>query len=357
MSPAVRRIAAAGAATLLVAGCTAPPGGTARSRDPAVDKVTYLSLPHSGGAEAFVYVAIERGYFRDAGLDVTVRSGLGTDPNLKDLSTGATQYAEVDLTAALLQYGQPDAVRDFAVVGAVEQRSSDGLLALTASGITGPRDLAGRTLGAPPGSVDQVLFPTYARLAGVDAGKVRWLAVTPDQQPQVLDSRQVDGITRRVTDRPAVQRAASGRDVVTLPYSDVLVDLFGNVVAVSRTTATDNPDQVRRFTGALLHGLADALDDPAVAGQVYARHLRGASAPLAAAQTRLMRPYVDRGPGLGRIDAERAARCIALLRSAGALKTALVPDDVIAFHLIPAAEPGEPVDSTALGPLKNHPAG
>src|SRR4051794_32718785 len=124
MPPAARGIAAAGVATLLVAaGCTAPAGGTARSPDRAVDKVTYLSLPDSAGTEAFVYVAIEKGYFRDAGLDVTVRSGLGTNPNLKDLSTGAAQYAEVDLTAALLQYGQPDAVRDFAVVGAIQQRS------------------------------------------------------------------------------------------------------------------------------------------------------------------------------------------------------------------------------------------
>ena len=96
--------AAAAASTLvLVAGCTS--GGDDSSEAPkALEKVTYLTGAGVQGREAYIYVASEKGYFRDAGLDVEVKPGNGTEQNLKLLQGGQADFATVDITAALIEY-------------------------------------------------------------------------------------------------------------------------------------------------------------------------------------------------------------------------------------------------------------
>jgi len=335
MSLPVRALAGA-TALLVAAGCsggrTAAEGSTTTR---PLEKVVYLSGFGLFGRESYVYAAIEKGYFREAGLEVEVKPGTGTNPNLKALAAGQVAYAAVDLTGAFIEYARAGGIRDFTVVGAVQQRSLTALMALAESGISTPRDLENRTIGAQPGSVNQVLFPTYARLAGIDARKVRWRAVGPQQQPQLLAAGQVDVITQFPVGKPGVERAAGGRAVVVLPYSDVITDLFGGAVAVSRSTARDNPDQVRRFMTALLRGLDDTIRDPEEAGRIYARHQKAQPPEVAAAEMALMRPYVDLGAGLGQIDRVRAARSIAILQGAGAVPDGLRPDDVISFGLVP----------------------
>ncbi len=261
----------------------------------------------------------------------------GTNRNLKALSSGTVQYASIDLTGAFLEYGRPGGINDFTIVGAVQQRSLTALMALEESGISTPRDLENKTIGAQPGSVNQVLFPTYARLAGIDATKVKFQNVAPQQQPQLLASKQVDVITQFPVGKPGVERAAGGKKAVVLPYTDVITDLFGGAIGVSKKTAQEKPDQVKRFMTALLKGLSDTINNPQEAGQIYAKFEKTQPAPVAAAEMTLMRPYVDLGSGLGQIDQSRAARSIAILQGAGAIPDGLKPEDVISFDLIPEA--------------------
>jgi len=328
---------AAAALLLAAAGCTGGDAGSgdAKGAGRALETVTYMSGFGLFGRESYVYTAIDKGYFKEAGLDVTVKPGTGTNPNLKLLAAGEVQYSSVDLTGALMEYARPGGIKDFTVVGAIQQRSLTALMALKESGISGPRDLEGRTLGGQPGSVNQVLFPTYARLAGIDATKVKWVPVAPPQQPQLLAGGKVDAITQFPVGKPGVEKVAGGREAVVLPYTDVMTGLFGGVIAVSKKTAADNPEQVKRFTTALLRGLTDAIGNPQEAGQIYARYQKTQPPPVAAAEMALMKPYVDLGAGLGQIDEQRAARSIALLEGAGAMPKGLKPADVISFGLIP----------------------
>ncbi|MEV4535955.1 ABC transporter substrate-binding protein [Asanoa sp. NPDC049518] len=338
----LRAVAAVGAAALLLtmAACSgsddkAPASDSQNAAEKPLDKVVYMSGFGLFGRESYVYAAIDKGYFREAGLEVEVKPGLGTNGNLKALSSGSVQYASIDLTGAFLEYGRPGGINDFTIVGAVQQRSLTALMALEESGISTPRDLENKTIGAQPGSVNQVLFPTYARLAGIDAGKVKFQNVAPQQQPQLLASKQVDVITQFPVGKPGVERAAGGKKAVVLPYTDVITDLFGGAIGVSKKTAQEKPDQVKRFMSALLKGLSDTISNPQEAGQIYAKFEKTQPAPVAAAEMTLMRPYVDLGTGLGQIDQARAARSIAILQGAGAIPDGLKPEDVISFDLIP----------------------
>src|SRR5204863_8828336 len=97
--------AVAGTALLVAAGCTSKTD-TANKNNPApIEKVTYATGFGQFGREAYVYVGIDKGYFRDAGIEVTVKPGAGTGDTLKQLTAGNIDIAPVDFTGAMIQIG------------------------------------------------------------------------------------------------------------------------------------------------------------------------------------------------------------------------------------------------------------
>jgi NitT/TauT family transport system substrate-binding protein len=326
------------AGMLAIAGCS----GSSPVRTPQqLTKVTYLTGFALLGQDAYLYLATEKGYFRDAGIELDIRPGKGTATNLKLMLAGQAGFATVDLTGALIEYGK-NTLRGFTTVAAVYQRTVSSITSLAGAGITAPKDLEGKTIGYQPGGVNYTLFPTYAKLAGVNPNAVRWQPVDPAQLRAVLAAGKVDAITETVIGTPGVRAVAQGRDVVTLPYSDLLGDLYGNVIVTTTGTAENNADLVRRFRQAALRGLSYAIDHPQEAGRVFAELNKGYPAAAAEAENRLMLPYV-RPPGaapVGSLDPARVARSIAILQGAGAIPAGIQPEHVVAFQYADAASPG-----------------
>jgi NitT/TauT family transport system substrate-binding protein len=332
--PGRRRILRAVTAGLLVLAAAAcsddqPATGTA-----ALETVTYLTGAGVLGREAYIYVAIDKGYFRQAGFDVQVQPGLGTEQNLKILRSGKADFAVVDITAALIAYGR-HTFTDFTVVSAIQQRNLSCIMALPGHGISHPADLTGKKIAYIPGGVVYALFGTYAKLAGFSPAGIRWVAMQPAQMPQNLASGSIDAATQFVVGAPGVAAASRGRrQPVVLPFSDYLSDLYGSGVAVGKQALADNPDRVKKFNGALLQGLTYAMDHPAEAGQIYATHQHTQPPGVAAAENTLMNPYVRAGGApIGTLDPSRAARNIAILQGAGVIPGGLVPTDAITFNL------------------------
>jgi NitT/TauT family transport system substrate-binding protein len=231
--------AVAVALTLSTAGCG---GGDADAGKPATEKVTYLTGAGVQGREAYVYVAIEKGYFAAAGFDVEVRPGNGTNQNLQLLQSGQADFAVVDITAALIEYGR-GTFTDFTVVSALHQRNLSCIAAIAGKGVAQPRDLAGKRIGYLPGGVVKALFDAYAGRAGVDAKSIKWVNMPAQQMAQNLAAGTIDAATQLVVGAPAIEAAAKGQKVVVLPLSDHLPDLYGNGIAVGRAAATDQPER------------------------------------------------------------------------------------------------------------------
>ena len=332
----IRRLAAAAAGTTMVlaAGCTA-----SDDQSPAtLAKVTYLTGAGVQGRESYIYVAIDKGFFREAGLEVDVKPGNGTVQNLQTLQGGQADFAVVDITAALIEYGRTGSTfRDFTVVSAIQQRNLACIMALEGSGIAGPKDLAGKRIAYIPGGVVKTLFGTYASLAGVDASKIKWVTMPVPQMGPNLAAGSIDAATQFVVGKPAIEAAAKGRKAVVLPFGDYLPDLYGNGLAVGKKAVAENPDRIRRFNDAMLKGLQYAIDNPAEAGKIYATHQKLQPEAVAAAETTLMGPYAkpSTGGAVGALDAQRVARNIAVLRQANAIPADLKPEDAVSFDFAP----------------------
>ncbi|BCJ52333.1 ABC transporter substrate-binding protein [Actinoplanes sp. NBRC 14428] len=340
-----RTLVAAALATTLAAaaGCSddADDKG-APSGSQALEKVTYLTSFGNFGRDGYAYVAKEKGYFREAGFDVDIKPGNGSGENVKAIVGGQAQFTPIDLTGGLLAAGGAGGapkITGFTAVAAVQQRTMAAIMSLEGYGINTPKDLEGKTLADTPGSVVRNLFPTYAKLANVDASKVKFENGTAQTLFGTLAQHRVDGIGQFVVGKPTIEGIAK-KTAVLLPYSDYLQDLYGNVLITSSKYAKDNPEKVKKFTQALLKGLQDSITNPDEAGTIIKKYVATADPKSAAAELTLMGPFVRSeasGVPVGALDSQRVARSIAILQGSGQIPAGLTPEQVITFDLVPNA--------------------
>ncbi|MDG4793982.1 ABC transporter substrate-binding protein [Micromonospora sp. WMMD1082] len=337
-----RSVAAATMATALalVAACSSGSDDADDSSGvgASLEQVTYLTSFGNFGRDAYAWVAKEKGFFKDAGFDVEIKPGQGTGAVIQTIVGGQAHFGPIDLTGGLLQLGNGDA-KDFVAVAAIQQRTMAAIATVEGTGINTPKDLEGKKLADTPGSVVRNLFPTYARMAGIDYTKVTWVNGEAQTLMGTLASGSVDGIGQFVVGQPTIE-AVTKKKAVLLPYSNVMQDLYGNVLITSKQYASDNPESVKKFTEALLKGLEYALANPPEAAEILAKNAEAVNPEAAAAELQLMAGYVrssNSGTALGTLDSGRVAKSIAILRGAGALKSDLTPDQIIDFNLAPKA--------------------
>lgn len=324
------RIAGVTAVTLLAAACGG--GGDGGKDEASIQHVNYLTSFNTFGRDAYVYVAQEKGYFKEAGLSVDIKPGTGTVDVMKLLASGRADFGAGDFTTALITVAKEKL--PVTTVGMVQQKSLAALIALEGNGIKEPKDLEGKTVGDQPGSTNQVTFPVYAKAAGIDESKVKFVPSAPPSLPQLLAGGKVDAIGQFVVGKPLIEKAAQGKKAVVLPYGDYLPDLYGNAMMASSKIVKENPELVKKFTSAIFKGLEYSIAHPEETGEILRKYQPTQSAEVAAEEVREMAPYVAvEGTAIGAVDRARVEANIKLLVEAGAIPAGLTPEQVVDFDV------------------------
>lgn len=326
------------AAATLLAAVACGSNSPSKSTSSAKDQLTYVTAFGAAGRDAFAWVAEEKGYFRQAGIDVKIELGKAAGENLKALASGKAQFTSLDLTGAMISAGAKNstAYRDFRAVLAIHQRTLVSIMAMQGSGISTPKDLTGKKIAAAANSVNQLLFPGYARLAGIDTAGIHWIAVQPVQLGPALASGKADALSTFLIGRPTIEKAtvqARSKRVVVFPYSTYLPDLFGNATVTTASLAAKQPDLVKRFRTALLKGLKYTIQHPDEAGKLlHAKHPE-TDAAAATQEIKLMTPAVtaEGTANIGVITEARMQGALTSLEKAGVIQPGMTPQDVVDF--------------------------
>lgn len=297
-------------------------------------KVTYVTAFGAVGRDAFVWVAAEKGYFKDAGIEVEIQKGAGNVQNLTMLKSDQAQFAALDYTGAVIQAGTGK-FKEWKAVAAVHQQTLVSVMTTADTGIKTPADLKGKTLAAGAGSVSQLLFPAYAKLAGIDPATVKIQGAQPTALNGLMAQRKVDGLSTFLLSKKALE-TASKKEVVVLPYSTYLGDLYGNAIITKPSLISSNPDLVKRFTTAALKGLQYSIDHPDEAAAILNKAEPTSAVPAAIGEIQAMKPYVSPpgGAPIGSLDQNRVAKSIAILQAAGLMPAGLTPTDVADFSVV-----------------------
>ena len=171
----MRHVVRAAAAALLAIAAVLP----ARA-----ENVTFITDFGFNGRHAYYYVALERGYYRQAGLDVSFVRGNGSADAIRKVGAGAAQLGFADagsLVLARANDGVP--VRMVAVVYAAPPHA---IYAIEDGPIRRPQDLVGRRIADSAGSANAVLFGAYAKAAGFDPSRVTWQIAESAALPLLL---------------------------------------------------------------------------------------------------------------------------------------------------------------------------
>ena len=325
---------------LLLAGCSSD--REAAAGEP-LDKVTYLSGFGISGRESHAHTAVAKSFFREAGIEVTIEPGQAGPYNDNAVGAGKAQFAGVDASGAFVRFAKAaPGERKVRTVAAVQQRTLLSMVTLSDRHIRVPKDLAGKRLGVGPGAAPRVMWPLYAKLAGV--GPVRFVENKPDTLAGLLVANKLDAIGLFVAGVPQVEAAEAKlakeqnrppRQVVKLPYSDYLTDMYGTVLITSTQLLEQDPDLVRRFTGALMKGLRYAVEHPQEAGQILHDMDAKQNPATAARELELMQPFAvpPGGRPYGFMDPAQVARSIAILQNLPMPN--ITPQELVAFDLVP----------------------
>jgi len=334
-------LAGAAALVLLAAGCTDDPTVTPTGDTPSGPvAVTYLTGFGASAHDAFIFVADEKGFFDEAGLDVTIQLGAGTQ-NLPGLLSEQAQFTYIDLVGLLYQMGRGDVQPgDFRVLNAVHQSTLAAILAPESSDITSPQDLTGKRIGAFIGSPTEFLLPVYAELAGWEYDKDLILSVQVQELFGLLPAKRADALSTFIIQRGVVEQAAQEKMRV-FPMNEVLDDLLGTGLISTSKLADENPELVQKFRDAALKGLQYTLDNPEEAIQILSDRNPGAvpAIPAFVAQINVMKPYITASGAdqIGVIDEDHLVRCITVLESAGLIDAGLTPDSIMGPQTLTSA--------------------
>ena len=268
------------------------------------------------GPSAPYFVAIDNGHFKAEDLDVEVTAGKGSLDAIPKVATGAFPIGFADInslvkfldsnpgapvTAVMIVYDKPP----FAVVG----RKS--------LGINGPKDLEGKTLGAPPPDGAWAQFPAFAAANSLDQSKITVEPVGfPTREPMLAEGK-VDAITGFSFSSylNLVRLGVPEDDISTILMADNGLKLYGNAIIVNTDYAKANPKVVTGFIRAVAKGWKDAIADPKAAVTMLVKRNPAADVDLETRRLELsinsnvLTDYV-KANGMGGLDKARFAEAL-----------------------------------------------
>lgn len=214
-----------------------------------------------------LYVAIDKGYFKQAGLDVTLDYSTEID-NVTLVGTNNLQFAIASGDQILPARAQGIPV---VYVMAWYQGYPVGIASKTAQGIKAPKDLAGKKIGIPILSgASYIGFRALLNAGGLTEKDVS-LETVGFNQVETLTTDREQAIVIYVTNEPIVLQS-QGTTVNVLRVSDY-IKLVSNGLITNETTIKDNPDLVKHMVQAILHGLQDTINNPDEAYQISKNYI------------------------------------------------------------------------------------
>jgi NitT/TauT family transport system substrate-binding protein len=290
------------------------------------------------GPTAPFLLALDKGYYKAEGLDVSMDPGQGSAGAVQRIATGAYQIGFADVNS-IIEYNAKNPGKEVLCVFMAYDFAPFGVYALKKSGIKTPKDLEGKKLGAPVFDASFRLFPAFAKKNGIT--KWEHVNLTPQLREQSLVQGGVDFISGHYFSSMLDLKARGVKfdDIVAMRYVDYGLDLYANGIVVSPEMAK-NEKAVIGFVAATLKGWKDTIADNKAA--IAAAKKRD---PLIdevlemerlqiSLQTNVLTPYV-KANGMGDVEPERFARSVQLVSDAFGLSPAPAPDKVFTNKFLP----------------------
>lgn len=301
-----------------------------------------LDFKFEGPSAPFV-VPLDKGYYKAEGLDVTIDSAAGSVEPINRVAAGTYDMGFADVNS-LMKFRDANPAMPIKAIFMVYNRPPFAIVGRKSRGVTTPKDLEGKKLGAPAPDGAYAQWPIFVEANKIDASKVTIENVGFPVREPMLAAGQVDAITGFSFSSfiNLKDKGVAVDDITVLLMADYGVNLYGNAVIVNPKFAAEHPDAVKGFLRAFTKGLKETVKSPDTAVDSVLR--RNDVAKKATELERLNMALRDnvvtaevKANGYGGIDTARFAKAIEQIGLTYKWKaTPPKPDDIFDASFLPS---------------------
>lgn len=326
-------IAAVGFA--LAAALSVPPAAIAQDR--ALLQLDWIPT----GEHAAYFAGVQRGFWRENGIELSLTRGYGSGDTVTKLAAGAAQFGVADLGAVLAARARQNVpVRS---ISAVYTHSPHSLFVLRSSGITAFKGLEGKRIAITPGNSHRLYFPEVARRAGTDPERIAWVNVDASAMAAMLISKRVDAAPfysmHHYYQNKAARRA--GEEIAVLPFVETGFAIYAASLVATDEMIARNPDLVRRFLRGAQRSFEWANGNQAEACRLHVQRNAEVEQDDCEGSVRATMGFVfndhQQRTGLGRFDPERLAFTWRVVAESLQLPSEWDPVQAVNTSLLPPA--------------------
>lgn len=229
----------------------------APAEDGSLTPVTFQLNFTAGGYNAGFALALQEGYYKDAGLNVTIVKGQGSGTTAKLVASGQAGLAFADAVATMQVIAQGAPIK---VISTMYQSVPNSVTVLKSSGITELSQLKGKKVADPVGETPSALFPLLLDANGLAESDVERVPMPGTSMVAALMQGQVDAILGS-TDGYSLILKDAGADIVDFPFVDNGVVTVSTSIIASDSFLAANSHTVKCFVEASLKGWDTAIKD------------------------------------------------------------------------------------------------
>jgi NitT/TauT family transport system substrate-binding protein len=221
-----------------------------------------LDWKFEGPAAPFV-VAIDKGFFKAEGLDVTIDTAGGSLEPLNRIASGTYDVGFGDINS-LIKFRDANPNVPIKAVYMVYNKPPFSIVGRKSRGVVKPKDLEGKKLGAPAPDGAYAQWPIFVKANSIDASKVTIENVGFPVREPMLAAGQVDAITGFSFSSyiNLKDRGVAADDITVLLMADYGVNLYGNAIIVNPKFAAEKPEAVKAFLRAFNKGMQETVKNP-----------------------------------------------------------------------------------------------
>jgi NitT/TauT family transport system substrate-binding protein len=278
------------------------------------------------------YTALEKGFYAEEGLNVKISRGYGSGDTVKKLASGQYDIGLAGVFALI-----PARANEGAAVKAIMLYLTRDMLTMWVRDegkINHPRDLEGKTISTTPGNGHFIMFPAFAKGAGIDPSKVKWVTVDGAAMGPMLINKQIDAAPFFASHGPRIEAQAAQRGIKlkAFPYADHGLRIYSTSLIARDDTIQKDGDVLGRFVRASLKGMRWARDNVDEAAKIVMKHNPEVTFDATKGAWEVSRKYifVDEAEkdGQGVFETGRLRSTIEQIHSALQLKRMPSPDEV-----------------------------
>src|SRR3984957_12811546 len=189
------------------------------------------------------FYAKAQGWYEKAGIDLNIEAGKGSGVSSLKVGSGGSAFGIADLATMLVARSKG---ADVVALMSIYANTGQTFYWLKSYGVNGVKDFPGHRIGNPPGDASRVMWPAFAKAAGIAPDSVNFVNVGPTAKIAALKSHTVDIISDFYNEQDQ-KEIVFGSDLGSLNWKGIGLNPYGNSLIVNGAFLEKNPKLTAGF--------------------------------------------------------------------------------------------------------------